>query len=370
MRGTQLAVPPIVPGVLPATTAWAIPWRGTMDFTDFTLAPAYLNQPLRVPRAHAEFAPLQRTVTLAEAEAFGTMWHGSVGRKYSDAHWTFDLSADHLDALELDRWLGPRARTGFLARFTGLNSAAAASPEENTVVRGLAALGRLRVASLDVLPIHLVRLDSEAEIDGREIQIRKATADFFGGKISGVLDAQLLPDPTYDFDGRVDRVDLADLGDAVPFLTDRLGGTASGSLRISAHGIGRQSLVGSLRGQGSLNGRNVQLRGLSLSGVFSGGPSENGAESFASVAGNYRIENGGIELAGLVLDHPRGRLQADGRIDFNHALNLRVRPSIFQAAANSAAVSPPTFVLGGTIESPKVILPSAIPKPAARAAVR
>ena len=370
MRGTRLAVPPIVPGVLPATTAWAIPWRGTMDFTDFTLAPAYLNQPLRVPRAHVEFAPLQRTVTLADAEAFGAMWHGSVGRKYSDAHWTFDLSADHLDALELDRWLGPRARTGFLARFTGLNSAVAASPEENAVVRRLAARGRLRVASLDIPPMHLARLDGEAEIAGREIQIRRATADFFGGKISGALDAQLLPDPTYEFDGRADRVDLADLGAAVPFLADRLGGTASGALRISAHGIGRESLVGSLRGQGSLTGRNVQLRGLNLSAVFPGAASEDDAGTFATVAGNYRIENGGIELAGLVLDHHRGRLQAEGRIDFNHALNLRVRPSIFQAAANSATVSPPAFVLGGTIESPKVLMPSASPKPAARGAVR
>lgn len=371
MRGTRLAVPPIVPGLLPATMMWTIPWRGTMDFTDFTLAPAYLNQPLRVPRAHAEFAPLQRTVTLADAEAFGTLWHGSVGRKYSDAHWTFDLSADHLDALELDRWLGPRARPGFLARFTGSNSSTAtASPAENALVTRLAARGRLRVASLDVPPMHLAHLDGDAEIAGREIQIRKATADFFGGKISGVLDAQLRPDPTYDFDGQVDRVDLAALGAPVPFLADRLGGSASGALRISAHGIGRQSLVGSLRGQGTLNGRNVQLRGLNLSVVFPGAASEDDAGSFGSVAGNYRIENGGIELSGWVLDHPRGRLQAEGRIDFNHALNIRVHPSIFQAAANAAAVSPPTFVLGGTIESPKVILPSAIPKPAARAAVR
>jgi hypothetical protein len=357
--------------VLPAATAWAIPWRGTMDFADFTVSPAYLNQPLRVSRAHAEFAPLLRTVTLADAEAFGATWHGSVGRKYSDAHWTFDLSADHLDALELDRWLGPRARTGFLARFTGLNSSpAVASPAENALITRLAARGRLRVASLDVPPMHLARLDGYAEIAGREFQIRKATADFFGGKISGALDAQLLPDPTYDFDGQFDRVDLAALGAAVPLLADRLGGSASGALRISAHGIGRQSLVSSLRGQGTLNGRNVQLSGFNLSAVFPGAASDEDAGSFGSVVGNYRIENGGIELAGFVLDHSRGRLQAEGRIDFNHALNLRVHPSILQAASNSAAVWTPTFVLGGTIESPKVILPSASPKPAARGAVR
>jgi hypothetical protein len=337
-----------------------------MDLADLTVSPAYLNQPVRVSRAHADFAPLQRTLTLLSAEAFGAVWHGSVARKSSDSLWTFDLSADHLDALELDRWLGPRARPGFLARFAGLNAAAAPVPPPDAVITQLSARGRLRAAAIDLPPMRLEQLDGEVEIAGREIRIRRAAADFFGGKVSGSLNAQLLPDPAYEFDGQLDRVDLARLAAAVPVLENRLAGTASGAVQLSAHGIGRQSLVASMQGQGTLNGRNVLLRGLKLSTAFSVDPPDVDIDAFASVQGNYRVRGGGIDLAGLALDNSRGTLQADGRIEFSHALNIRVRPSIFQAAAAGAAASPPGFVLGGTIESPKLILPTAT----SRAAVR
>jgi phospholipid/cholesterol/gamma-HCH transport system permease protein len=40
--------------------------------------------------------------SVIKAEAFGAVWHGSIARKYSDKQWVFDLSADHLDAAEMD----------------------------------------------------------------------------------------------------------------------------------------------------------------------------------------------------------------------------------------------------------------------------
>ncbi|HEX4642706.1 MAG TPA: AsmA-like C-terminal region-containing protein [Candidatus Acidoferrales bacterium] len=367
IRGTRVANSPAEQGAIPATNAWNIPWRGSMDLADLTISPAYLNQPVLVAKAHVDFAPLQRTLSVSSAEAFGAVWRGSVARKSSDSLWTFDLSADHLDALELDRWLGPRARPGFLARFAGLNTAAAASvPPPDAVLTQLSARGRLHAAAIDLPPMRLEQVDGEVEIDGREIRIRKAAADFFGGKVSGSLNARLVPDPAYEFDGRLDRVDLARLAGAVPILENRLAGTASGALQLSAHGIGRQSLVASLQGQGTLTGKNVQLRGLNLSTAFSGAAPEGDTDAFASVQGNYRVLSGGIDLAGFVLDNSRGKLQADGRIEFSHALNVRLRPSIFQAAADGAAASPPGLVLGGTIESPKLLLSSANPKTAAR----
>jgi len=345
----------------------AVPWLGTMDFLGLTLSPAYVNQPLRFPKTHIEFAPLQQAITLSAAEAFGAVWHGSIVRKSSDKQWTFDLSADHLDAADLDRWLGPRARPGFLARFTGSNSTGAlALQSADAVVTRLAARGRLRAAVIDMAPMRIEKFDGEAELAGRAIQIRKAQGDFFGGKISGSFDAQLLPDPSYEFQGGFDRVDLDRLGRAIPFLNSRMGGNASATLTLSAHGIGRQDLVSSMKGQGTLNGRNVTLRGLDLSSVFPGENSDTTADLLASVQGMYRIQNMGIDLADFVLDNSRGRLETEGRIDFSHALSIRVRPSIFQAAAAPASASPPSFLLSGTIELPKLVLPSINPKQTAR----
>jgi hypothetical protein len=84
----------------------------------------------------------------------------------------------------------------------------------------------------------------------------------------------------------------------------------------------------------------------------------------------YRIQNKGIDLANFVLDNSRGRLEAEGRIDFSHALNIRVHPSIFQAATAPASASPPSFLLGGTIEAPKLVLPTSALKPPARSSSR
>jgi hypothetical protein len=345
----------------------AAPWIGAMDFLGLTLSPAYINQPLRLAKAHVEFAPLQRTVTLSAAEAFGAVWHGSIARKYTDQQWAFDLAADHLDAAELDRWLGPRARPGFLARFTGSNSSStSASPLADAVVTRLAARGRLRAGSIGIPPMRLEQFDSEAELTGRTVRIRKAQADFFGGKISGSLDVQLLPDPSYEFQGHFDRVDFAQLVRAVPFLSDRIAGSASATLALSAHGIGRQDLISSMQGQGTLNGRNVELRGSNLSAAFPGQNPDNAPDLFASVQGMYRIQNKGIDLANFVMDNSRGRLEAEGRIDFSHGLNIRVHPSIFQAATTPASASPSTFLLSGTIENPRLVLPLVVSKPIAR----
>ena len=344
-----------------------VAWFGTMDFLGLAFSPAYINQPVRLAKAHVEFAPLQRTVMLSSVEAFGAIWHGSIARKDSDKQWKFDLSADHLDAADLDRWLGPRARPGFLARFTGSNSAAAtAAPVSDAVVTRLAAHGRLRAGTIDIPPLQIEKFDGEAELAGRTIHIRKAQADFFGGKISGSLDAQLLPDPSYAFQGRFDRVNLAQLGFAVPFLNSRIGGNASATFTLSAHGIGRQDLIGSMQGQGTLNGRNAALSGLGLSNVFPGENSDTASDTFSSVQGTYRIQNREIDLANFVLDNSRGQLEAEGRIDFSHALNIRLHPSIFQAATAPAPASPPNFLLSGTIEAPKLGLSSPTPNLAAR----
>ena len=349
----------------------APPWLGTMDLLGLSLNPAYVNQPLRFPKAHVEFAPLQRTVTLSAVEGFGAVWHGSVARKYSDKEWSFDLTADHLDAAELDRWLGPRARPGFLARLTGSNSTvAAAAPAVDAVVTRLAAHGRLRAGAISIPPISIEQFDGEAELAGRTVRIQKAQGNFFGGKISGSFDAQLAPDPSYEFLGRFDRVDLTQLAGAVPFLNDRIGGNASATLTLSAHGIGRQDLIGSMQGQGTLNGRNVDLRGSNLSAAFPGENPDTTSDLFASVQGTYRIQNRGIDLAKFVMDSSRGRLAAEGRIDFSHALNIRVRPSIFQAATSPASASPPSFLLTGTIDSPRLVPPLATPKQAARSGSR
>ena len=345
-------------------------WLGTVDFRGLTATPPFVNQPLRFPRAHVELAPSQRTITLFAAEAFGATWRGTVGRMDAGGHWTFDLSADHLDASELDRWMGPRARPGLLARLRGLGKPAADTPERDAAIARMAARGRLRVAEIVLAPLRLERFDGEAVLAGRTITIRKAQADFFGGQVAGGFDAQLLADPSYRFQGSFDRVDLARLGHAVPSLNNRISGTASATVTLAAHGVGRENLVRSMEGDGAIYARNAELRGLDLASLIPGGNPDSPPGRFVSAKGSFHIGSGGIETSDFVLDNSQGRFQAEGRIDFSRTLNFRIHPSMFHATTSPANASPPSFLLSGTVEAPKLVLSSPAPKAAAKSGFR
>jgi uncharacterized protein involved in outer membrane biogenesis len=346
-------------------------WLGTIDSRDLNVTAAYLNQPLRFPRARIEFAQAQRTVTLFSTGAFGAMWHGTAVRKNADRRWTFDVFADHLDAAELDRWMGPRARPGLIARLTGAGKSTADTFERDAAIAAISARGRLRISEIVLAPLHFEQFDGEAELAGRTITIRKAQADFFGGKAAGTFNARLLADPFYQFQGRFDRVDLARLGRAMPSFDNRITGTASAALTLSAHGVGRENLVRSLEGGGRLDVRNVELPDLDFASMILGDNQDSPPGRFAFAQGNFRVGSGGIEVTDFVFDNLQGRFQAEGRIDFSHALNLRIHPSIFHATTTLASAPPPSLVLGGTIESPSVVLPTSpatvTAKPAARA---
>jgi hypothetical protein len=335
----------------------ATAWLGTNDSRNLNVTAPYLNQPLRFARARVEFARSQRTLTLSAAQAFGTTWRGTAVRNNADNQWTFDLSADRLDAAELDRWLGPRARPGLLARLTGSSQKPAAdnSGREAAIAR-VAAHGRLRISEIVLAPLHLEQFDGQAELAGRSITIRKAYAGFFGGKAAGTFVARLLPDPSYEFQGRFDRVDLARLGNAMPSLNDRLAGTAYATLALAAHGVGRENLARSIQGDGKLDARSVTLRDLDFATLISGDNPDPQPGRFSSVQGDFRVAGGGVEISDFIFDNSQGRFQTEGRIDFSHALNLRIHPSIFHATTTLASAPPSSFVLGGTIESPSVVL--------------
>jgi len=109
---------------------------------------------------------------------------------------------------------------------------------------------------------------------------------------------------------------------------------------------------------------------MDFASLISGDAQDSSPGRFASAQGNFHIGGGGIEVADFVLDNSQGRFQAEGRIDFSHALNLRIHPSIFHATTNLASAPPPSFVLGGTIESPSVGPPPPPAKSAAKSAAR
>ncbi len=56
-------------------------WLGTLDFRGLSVSPAYVNQPIRLLKTHAEYSAAGQTITVAAAEALGAAWHGTISRK-------------------------------------------------------------------------------------------------------------------------------------------------------------------------------------------------------------------------------------------------------------------------------------------------
>jgi hypothetical protein len=345
-------------------------WLGSMDLQELTLTPLFLNQQVFLPRSHVDYAPLQRTIKLYDAEAFGAVWDGTIVRKRSDGQWTFDLSADHLDAAELDHWLGPRARPGLLARLTSLGISSTAAPDPSETIERLHARGHLHIGEVTIAPLMLTQFDAGADLSGRTISIRQARADFFGGKITATLDASLSADPAYTFQGRFDRIDLAALGQAVPFLSDRMAGTASAVIALTAHGIGRENLVPSLEGSGTLTAKNVQLSGLDLPNAAVNESHNFSLAGISSAQGQFHVGEGVIDLRHFGLENSQGRFIADGQVAFSHALDVRILPVFPVTGVALADVPPSTFFLRGSVEAPSVLLQDSVPPIATRSGIR
>jgi hypothetical protein len=283
----------------------------------------FLNRPVELAAARLELAPGQRRITLTRAAAFGAHWQGSVSWKESGAPaWEFDLAADRLDAAELDRWLGPRARPGWLAR---LFSSSAPQQFAPALPGSLLARGKLRADSFVLAPIEAQNVRADIELDGRALDVQQLSARFYGGNITGSLEAKLTADPVYRFLGRLDGVNAAALAGTSAVLKARLAGTLAGAVQFSAQGIGRDNLLASLEGRGNLAVSDAEVDGLDLgasqadSGIGRGG-------RYSSVRAAFFVGGRAIQLQSLVLAGTKEVYQGDGTVDFARRLVLNLRP--------------------------------------------
>jgi AsmA-like protein len=356
-----------------ATTAVS----GALELRSLRMSSALMNHPV-VVSATVDLRPGERRVSIASADAFGAHWKGSLHKSAGD-EWIFDLSADHLDAAELDRWLGPRARKGLFARM--LPFAVAPDPESpsdaamDSTIASLRARGRLRVAEVTLDPVRLERLDSTVELRGRNLALRDAQAVFYGGRLTGDFEARLSPAPAYSIRARIDRANLTDLAAATVSLAGRFAGLASGDLRLAAHGVGRDDLLKSLQGDGTLRVRDPLLNGLlpaSLpSGLDGSRTAARAGEAPASVEDRFGLATASFHVAGehIVVDElslagREAQIEARGTVDFAKRLDFRVASTPYAAipvSDSQDAAAPPgpwghdEWVGSGTLDAPRWI---------------
>ena len=347
---------------------WPYPWRnppvgainwGAGPGSDELRVP-FLNSPVSGINAISEWKPGLRHVTLTSAEAFGARWSGSLDRRIGESEnendpareWQFTLAADHLAAADMDRWLNPAWRESLLVRVLPfLNSRTAASavaPPD-----ALRAAGRITIDQLTLAPLIVRKLQGDLKIDGRHLAFADATGQFYGGEVSGSLDADLLAAPVYHATLDFSRVDAAALAAATPALAGLTAKSAGGQISLTATGANRGDLAGSLVCQGTAVALAPKLLSIDLSSRQGSAADATKLTQWASAQATFSCADRKINFQNLTLALTGGdAATASGTVDFGRNLDLLLQTGRAPAAEKSEPAA--AFHLTGTLAQPQI----------------
>jgi uncharacterized protein involved in outer membrane biogenesis len=323
-----------------------------------SLRAPFLNQPVDLIKARAEWKPGARHLALASAQAFGARWSGTFDSRAPAGDWQFALTADHLAAADLDRWLNPAWRESFLDRmlpFLNSRSPSIAAPEN------LRASGGLTLDEFALAPLVVRHLQGDLKIDGRRIALASATGQFYGGQVSGSLRADLQAAPSYHVELEFSRVDMASLAAATPSLAGFTATSGAGEVSFDAHGATRSDLASSLACQGSVHAAGPELQNFDLAKALDGEPQGAGSTRFLNGSATFSCAQGKIDFQSLsLLTSADASANGSGTVDFNRNLDLRFR--IRSALPHSEDSPAASFRLTGPLAAPRVVLPQPSPR--------
>jgi hypothetical protein len=315
--------------------------RADDALNEVTLLAPFLNEPVRGIKAHLEFRPEDRRVTLASADAFGARWTGTLERHDAEPGWQFALSADHLSTAEVDRWLNPRWRQSLLVRvlpFLG-SGAPSATPED------LHASGRLVVDQLTVAPLVARHVQGDLKLNGRAIEFSNAAAQLASGSLSGTLNATVAAVPEYRVAINFSGVEIGGLTAFAPSLANQFDGSATGEITLGSRGATRSDLISALACDGNARIASLQLKNFNLDQSFRAAELRPGPETFHDAAVVFACSSDSLSFRRLTLANPTGRLDAKGSVDFSRDLDLTFK---------SSASPDTTFEFSGPLSAPTV----------------
>lgn len=333
-------------------------WNGRVDFSKGVLQAAGMNQPLQVNKARLDWHDGLRTATISDLDAFGASWTGQVtqaNQPDSDAsvQWNVQLHADHLDAAELDRWIGPRARPSWLQRLlSSVLGSANAGTAASELVRRVNAEGELRVDEFTLEKITLTQLRAQGALHDLNLELRQVDARWAGGNLRARLQATFLPRPAYDISADLDRVDLSKLPAAD--LPQRFAGLASGTLHLTTQGVGRDELLQRLAGKGEIKVRNVEFRGWDVNASMADGAPREGASHWAAGQGAFTIRDHGIVFPAFRLDSGSELTLIKGSISFARESDLTVQTLAGEQSDNRLPDQGYVLKISGPLDLPRV----------------
>ncbi|HUI73611.1 MAG TPA: AsmA family protein [Candidatus Acidoferrum sp.] len=335
-------------------------WNGQVDFDGAKLQAAGLNLPLQLADVKLQWEAGKRTARIGKVEGFGAAWSGTIKEDGSasgkSVPWHFNLHADHLDAKELDRWVGPRARPNWLQRLmNSLLGGGSASAPASALLRLLDARGELQADEFNLEQMKLKRLLAKVSLKDLKLSVEDATASWAGGMIQGSLSADFSPQPKYTAAAKFERVNLAQ----IPFagnLEERVSGSATGSLALQTEGIGRDILLQKMQGEGNVRLSNVGLRGWDVAASLASGSPRSGSSRWSSGDAKFRIANQEFIVSLLRLNAPQAPVVLKGSVSFRREANLTLESANEENRKGPIASSDHVLNLAGPLDRLRVSL--------------
>jgi uncharacterized protein involved in outer membrane biogenesis len=304
-------------------------WSGEIDFNKGNLTVAGLNLPLKITESALDWSGGRRTVRLMKVEGFGGTWSGQIEEppttdRENAAKWNFHLSADQLNAADLDRWVGPRARPNWLQRLLpSLLGGDAQNTPASELLRRVNAEGELSIQQLTIEKLKLGKVRAKGSLSDLQLDVREAEAEWAGGKVRAKISAKFLPRPAYEIAADLERVNLAQLPGAGR-VADRVGGVASGALHLKTAGVGREELLQKLEGRSEFHLSKVEFRGWDVNASIAEGAAHTGISRWATGEGSLRLKDSNIFLEELRLNYGNQWTLVNGTLSFGRKANLEI----------------------------------------------
>ena len=333
-------------------------WSGHLDMNKAALQVAGLNQPLQLNKTRLVWNDGLRSASLTDVEGFGATWSGQLAQGGVDAEgsakWNFQLHANHLDAADLDRWMGPRARPGWLQRLlASVLGGSAANAAASELLRHVNAEGELRVDEFTLEKIKFGQMRASGALHDLHLELRQVDARWAGGRLRGKVRAVFSPRPSYDVAAELDRVDLREIP-SPGNLPERITGLVSGTVHLTTQGVGRDDLLQHLAGKGELKLRDVEFRGWDVDASMADGAPHEGASYWASGQGTFLVRDRDLIFPGLRLDGASEMTLLKGTLSFVQDSDLTLQTLI--GDQNDSALPEQGYVLkiSGPLDVPKI----------------
>lgn len=332
-------------------------WNGTITFSKAELQAAGLNLPIELEDARLEWKAGQRSAVIGKTDAFGAAWSGTAAEgRATDGelrNWQFRLHADHLDAAELDRWVGPRARPNWLQRLLpSLLGNANEAGKESELLRRISAEGELSADTVTVEKIKLTKAHAKLSLQNLGVNVQGVEAQWAGANVRGTMQADFSASPKYEIFAEIDQANLAQMP-WIPGWAERWTGVASGTLHLTTAGVGREELLSEISGRGDIQVKNLEFHGWDVASSLESDAPKTGVSRWTSGEGEFKIENRVAKFDAIQLNGPTTKLWLTGSLGFAREMTLSFRPA---PASTDQGADVGVLQLNGTSETAKATL--------------